>query len=83
VRLLDIKQPILLSAIHPFWRQNLASEDQSDYLPLLEPRLPILKAKKSNQGGGDQGRNSTGRKKAPSKCSNCGEIGHTIRLCKV
>jgi hypothetical protein len=80
-RLLDIKQPIPLSAIHPFWRQNLASEDQSEYLPLLEPRLPIPKAK-SDRGGGDRGRNSTGKKKAPSKCSDCGEIGHTIRSCK-
>lgn len=93
VRLLEIKQPIPLTDIHPFWRQNIAPDDQSQYLPLLEPRLPIPKAKRSDKGGGNsdelgiENRNSTatakGKKKAPSKCSNCGEIGHTIRSCKV
>lgn len=33
-QLLEKKQPIPLSAIHPFWKQNLAP-DESEYLPLL------------------------------------------------
>jgi hypothetical protein len=52
-RLLEVKQPIPLTDIHPFWRQNLAPDDQSEYLPLLEPRLPIPKVKRSDEKGGN------------------------------
>lgn len=40
----------LLSAIHPFWKQNLAP-DGSEYLPLLERQLPIPKIKASDEKG--------------------------------
>lgn len=92
-QLLEVKQPIPLTDIYPFWRQDLALNDLSEYLPLLEPRLPIPKAKILDQKSGNSDElaitkatptaATTGKKKALSKCSNCGEIGHTIRSCKV
>jgi hypothetical protein len=78
--LLSIYQPIPLSDIHQFWRIGLDNE-VSEYLPILEPILS-LPQRISNQDNtfSDQ---RVIKKKAPSKCSNCGEIGHTIRLCRV
>jgi hypothetical protein len=88
-RLLEVNQPIPLTDIHPFWRQNIAPNDLSEYIPLLEPRLPIPKAKILDQKSGildelgvKKG-TTTGKKRAPFKCSKCGEIGHTISSCKV
>ena len=81
--LLKSNQAILLTDIHPFWRIGLG-EGESDYLPLLEPLIPLPKPKKRkrDQDQGDEGESSQKRKKAPPKCSTCGEVGHTRRSCK-
>jgi len=85
-RLLIEHQPIPLSDIHQFWRLGLGNES-SEYLPILDPLVPLPPPRKPNQDTSYQ-RNKTSdqrviKKKAPSKCSNCGEIGHTIRSCRV
>ena len=80
--LLGSNQAILLTEIHPFWRIGL-SEGQSSYLLLLEPLIPLPRPKrKRNQDQEGEGEPSQKRKKAPPKCSTCGEVGHTRRSCK-
>jgi hypothetical protein len=85
-RLLIEHQPIPLSDIHQFWRLGLGNES-SEYLPILDPLAPLPPPRIPNKDTSYQ-RNKTSdqrviKKKAPSKCSNCGEIGHTIRSCRV
>jgi hypothetical protein len=84
--LLSTQQPIPLSDIHQFWRLSLGNES-SEYLPILNPLLPPLPPRKSTQDTSYQNNKTSDqrviKKKAPSKCSNCGEIGHTIRSCRV
>jgi hypothetical protein len=81
-------QPIPLSDIHQFWRTGLSNE-QSEYLPILGPLLlrPPTPRRSNQYDTSYQSNKSSDqrivKKKAPSKCSNCGEIGHTIRSCKV
>jgi hypothetical protein len=77
--LLSTYQPIPLSDIHQFWRIGLDNE-VSEYLLILEPILS-LPQRISNQNNMSSDQRII--KKALSKCSNCGEIGHTIRLCRV
>jgi hypothetical protein len=83
--LLSTHQPIPLSDIHQFWRIDYDNE-VSEYLPILEPILSLPQMI-SNQDNTYQSNNTSDqriiKKKAPSKCSNCGEIGHTIRSCRV
>jgi hypothetical protein len=84
--LLSTQQPIPLSDIHQFWRLGLGNE-VSEYLPILNPLLPLLPPRKSTQDTSYQINKTSDqqiiKKRAPSKCSNCGEIGHTIRSCRV
>jgi hypothetical protein len=84
--LLSTHQPILLSEIHQFWRIGLNNE-VSEYLPILEPILLLPQRKSTHDTSYQNNRTSSDqgviKKKAPSKCSNCGEIGHTIRSCRV
>lgn len=84
--LLSTYQPIPLSDIHQFWRIGLGNE-LSEYLPILDPLLPLPSPRKPNQDALYQSNKTSDqrviKKKAPSKCSNCGEIGHTIRSCRV
>jgi hypothetical protein len=78
--LLSTHQPIPLSDTHQFWRIGLSNE-ASEYLPILEPILPLpQRISKQDNISSDQG---VIKKKALSKCLNCGEIGHTIRSCRV
>jgi hypothetical protein len=77
--LLSTHQPIPLSDIHQFWRIDYDNE-ASEYLPILEPILSLPQRKQNQDNTSDQ---RVIKKKAPSKCSNCGEIGHTIRSCRV
>lgn len=77
--LLSTHQPIPLSDIHQFWRIGLGNE-LSEYLPILDPLIPPPPSRKSNHDTSDQ---RVIKKKAPSKCSNCREIGHIIRSCRV
>lgn len=84
--LIRLNQPIPLADIHPFWRIGLDSSN-TPYLPLLDPRVPVPKPKrsdKSSQASGNSGGDSGGggtKKKAPSRCSKCGEVGHTYKKC--
>jgi hypothetical protein len=78
--LLSTYQPIPLSDIHQFWRIGLGNE-VSEYPPILEPILS-LPQRISNQNNISSDQRII-KKKAPSKCSNCGEIGHTVRSCRV
>lgn len=83
--LLSTYQPIPLSDIYQFWRIGLGNE-LSEYLLILDPLVPPP-PRKSNQDTLYQSNKISDqrviKKKAPSKCSNCGEIGHTIRSCRV
>jgi hypothetical protein len=79
--LLSTYQPIPLSDIHQFWRIGLGNE-ALEYLPILNPLIPQPPARKSNHYTKSSNQKIT-KRKAPSKCSNCGEIGHTIRSCRV
>jgi hypothetical protein len=83
--LLSTYRPIPLSDIHQFWRIGLGNE-LSEYLPILDPLIPPPPTKKSNQDNTYQSNEISDqrviKRKAPSKCSNCGEIGHTIRSCR-
>jgi hypothetical protein len=78
--LLSTYQPIPLSDIHQFWRIGLGNE-VSEYLPILDPILSLPQRILSQDNTSSVQR--VIKKKAPSKCSNCGEIGHTIRSCRV
>jgi hypothetical protein len=83
--LLRGNKPIPLTDIHPFWRTGL-SEQESEYLPLLEPLIPLPKSKKrkwNELGETKQDEIIQKRKRAPFKCTVCGEIGHTSRSCKL
>lgn len=84
--LLTKHQPIPLSDIHQFWRIGLSNES-SMYLPILDPLLPPPTRRSAQENISDQNIKTSNqkvtKKKAPSKCSNCGEIGHTIRSCRV
>jgi hypothetical protein len=84
--LLSSHQPIPLSDIHQFWRIGLGNE-LSEYLPILDPLVPPPPPRKPNQDTSYQSNKTSDqrviKKKAPSKCSNCGEISHTIRSCRV
>ena len=75
-------QPIPLSDIHPFWRTDESANDIA-YLPLLDPRMPEPRPPRAAPAAsGSAASGGAGKKqKAPPKCSNCGEIGHTIRKC--
>jgi hypothetical protein len=85
--LLSTYQPIPLSDIHLFWRIGLNNK-VSEYLPILEPILSLPQRKSNQEDNTSYQSNKTSdqrviKKKAPSRCSNCGEIGHTIRACRV
>jgi histone-lysine N-methyltransferase SETD2 len=77
--LLSQHQPIPLSDVHQFWRLSLGNE-LSEYLPILDPLVPPPPQRTLNQDTSDP---RVTKKKAPPKCSNCGEIGHKIRSCRV
>lgn len=78
--LLKDGQPIPLADIHPFWRIGLSP--QAGYLPLLNPLLPVPISKGKSAGNeADSDTRTTKPKKAPSKCSICGVVGHTRRTC--
>lgn len=82
--LLESNKVIPLTDIHSFWKTGLC-ETESEYLPLLEPLIPLPRTKKRKVEQLEQ--NTEGeaiqkRKKAPSKCTACGKIGHTRRSCK-
>jgi hypothetical protein len=82
--LLESNQAIPLTDIHQFWRIGLG-ESESEYLPLLEPLIPLPKPKKrklDEVGQNNVGEPSQKQKKAAPKCSTCGEVGHTRRSCK-
>jgi MULE transposase domain len=84
--LLKRNQAIPLTDIHPFWRIGF-SESESEYLPLLEPLIPLPKPKKRKRDEAQAVENIEGepnqkKKKAPPKCSICGIVGHTRRSCK-
>jgi hypothetical protein len=82
--LLKRNQAIPLSDIHPFWRIDLDQGD-SDYRPILEPMIPLPKPKKRKRDEAQAAEiigEPVQKKKAPPKCSTCGEVGHTRRSCK-
>ena len=82
--LLESNKAIPLTDIHPFWRTGL-SEMESEYLPLLEPLIPLPKQKKRKRDQLEQKDDSearNNRKRAPFKCTSCGKVGHTRRSCK-
>ena len=82
--LLESNKAIPLTDIHPFWRIGL-SELESEYLPLLEPLIPLPKPKKRKWDQLEQINKSETiqtRKRAPFKCTVCGKVGHTRRSCK-
>jgi hypothetical protein len=81
--LLKSRKAIPLTDIYPFWRIGLSKE--LEYLPLLEPLIPLPKAKKRKIDQLEQNNECEAirkRKKAPSKCTACGKVGHTRRSCK-
>lgn len=82
--LLESNKAILLTDIHPFWRTGLC-QSESEYLPLLEPLIPLPKPKKRKWDQLEQNNKEEPiqkQKKAPSKCTACGKVGHTRRSCK-
>lgn len=67
-----------------FWRTGL-SEMEPEYLPLLEPLIPLPKPKKRKWDQleqDDDGEALKRQRRAPFKCTACGEVGHTRRSCK-
>lgn len=82
--LFESNKAILLIDIHPFWRTRL-SGIELDYLPLLEPLIPLPKPKKRKWDQLEQEDNSetvNKRKRGPFKCTAYGKVGHTRRSCK-
>lgn len=82
--LLESNKAILMTDIHPFWRTGLC-QSESEYLPLLEPLIPLPKPKKrkwDQLGQNNKEEPIQKQKKAPSKCTACGKVGHTRRSCK-
>ena len=82
--LLESSKAIPLTDIHPFWRTGL-SEMEPEYLPLLEPLIPLPKPKKRKWDQLEQNEDGEAinkRKRAPFKCTACGKVGHTRRSCK-
>lgn len=81
--LIKQNQPIpltdILTNIHQFWR--IGGLENPAYVPLLEPRLPALPPKIS--GRTDVALIVPKRQKAPGRCSQCGEYGHTVRKCRM
>jgi hypothetical protein len=81
--LLERSEAIPLTDIHPFWRIGLSEE--SEYLPLLEPLIPLPRSKKRKWyqlEQSSQGQAIQKCKRAPFKYTVCGEVGHTRRSCK-
>lgn len=82
--LLGANKAVPLTDIHPFWRTGL-SEMEPEYLPLLEPLIPLPKPKKRKWDQleqNDDGEALKRQRRAPFKCTACGEVGHTRRSCK-
>jgi hypothetical protein len=76
--LIKQNQPIPLTDIHQFWRIVPGLENQA-YRPLLEPRLPAPPPKVPDQRDGVLV--VPKKKKAPGRCSQCGEVGHNVKKC--
>ena len=79
--LLESNKAIPLTDIHPFWRTGI-SEVEAEYLPLLEPLIPLLKPKKRKWDQLEENNKAEAiqtRKRAPFKCTVCGKVGHTRR----
>jgi hypothetical protein len=76
--LIKQNQPIPLTDIHQFWRIRPGLENQA-YRPLLEPRLPAPPPRVPDQRDGVLV--VPKKKKAPGRCSQCGEIGHNVKKC--
>lgn len=85
--LLKGNEAIPLTEIHPFWKTGLC-ENTSAYVPLLEPLIPLPKPRKrkrdqskEEEKGHIGNQTVSARRKAPSKCTICGIVGHTRKTC--
>jgi hypothetical protein len=80
--LIKSEQPILLAEIHLFWRIGLDSAEEAYLPPLLNPRPGTTqRSNQTTDNGGVVG--PLKKPKAPRKCSNCGEIGHSCKTCPI